>query len=82
MNSNKIPEPTFNNYGFGGYLVSTRGPQHKVFVDGRGDVYERGGVFRDYLHISNIKPGVLEVLKGYGIHSCVLQRDEPEPRFC
>jgi len=72
-----VPGPMFNNYGFGGYLVLTRAPEHKVFIDGRGDVYERGGVLADYLHMSHIGPGSLEVLKGYGVRSCLLQRDEP-----
>jgi hypothetical protein len=75
--ANVTPEPIFNNYAFGGYLIWTRGPQHKLFIDGRGDVYERGGVFADYLHISRLKPGALAVLKGYGVQTCLLQRDEP-----
>ena len=75
--ANFTPEPIFNNYAFGGYLIWTRGPQHKLFIDGRGDVYERGGVFADYLHISRLKPGALAVLKGYGVQTCLLQRDEP-----
>lgn len=69
--------PMFNNYGFGGYLVYSRGPEHKVFIDGRGDVYERGGLLADYLHISRLRPGALRVLAGYDIRSCLLQRDEP-----
>jgi hypothetical protein len=77
LKENNVPEPMFNNYGFGGYLVWSREPQHKVFVDGRGDVYERGGVLSDYLHISRLEPGALTVLRGYGIQSCLLQRDEP-----
>jgi hypothetical protein len=77
LGKNDVPEPMFNNYGFGGYLVWSRGPEHKVFVDGRGDVYERGGVFSDYLHISRLEPGALAVLQGYGVESCLLQRDEP-----
>jgi hypothetical protein len=71
-----VPEPMYNNYGFGGYLVWSRGPEHKVFIDGRGDVYERGGVLRDYMHISYLEPGALTVLQNYGIQSCLLQRDE------
>jgi hypothetical protein len=70
------PGPMFNTYGFGGYLVWSRGPQHKVFIDGRGDVYERGGVLSDYLYISAIKPGALAVLDGYGVQSCLLKHDE------
>ncbi len=48
LNTHEVPGPMYNAYGFGGYLVWTRGPEHKVFIDGRGDVYERGGVFADY----------------------------------
>jgi hypothetical protein len=74
---NNIPEPMFNNYNFGGYLVWTRGPEHRVFIDGRGDVYERGGVFGDYSHIKDLMPGALSVLEGYGVQSCLIRRDEP-----
>jgi hypothetical protein len=70
------PGPMFNTYGFGGYLVYSRGPRNKVFIDGRGDVYERGGVLSDYLYIARIKPGALAVLDGYGVQSCLLEHDE------
>src|SRR4029077_11097570 len=73
----EIPGPMYNNYGFGGYLVWARGPEHKVFIDGRGDVYERGGVLRDYLHIAHVHLGALGVLRNYGIESCLIERDEP-----
>ena len=71
-----VPEPMYDAYGFGGYLVWSRGPGHKVFIDGRGDVYEKGGVLADYLHISRLKPGALSVLDGYGVQSCLIERDE------
>jgi hypothetical protein len=77
LDSHDVPEPMLNYYGFGGYLVWARGPQHKVLVDGRGDVYERGGVLSDYLHVPELKPGTMAVLRQYGIQSCLLQRDEP-----
>ena len=48
----------------------------QVFIDGHGDVYERGGAFADYLHI-RLQPGTLAVLDNYGIQSCLLQRGEP-----
>jgi hypothetical protein len=77
INENFIPGPMYNSYGFGGYLVWARGPEHKVFVDGRGELYERGGVLRDYLYISELKPGALSVLRKYRIQSCLIQYDEP-----
>ncbi len=77
LKTSHVPGPMYNSYGFGGYLVWSFGAKQKVFIDGRGDVYERGGVMADYLHISRLKPGALGVLGGYGVQSCLLQRDEP-----
>ena len=70
-----LPGPMFNTYGFGGYLVWAL-PEQKVFIDGRGDVFERGGVFSDYVHIANLKPGALAVLDNYHVQFCLLERDE------
>ena len=69
------PSPMFNTYLFGGYLVWAL-PEQKVFIDGRGDVFERGGVLSDYLHIANLKPGALAVLDSYHVQSCLVERDE------
>jgi hypothetical protein len=77
LRQHPAPGPMYNTYGFGGYLIWTMAPENKVFVDGRGDLYEHGGVLADYLHISTIKPGTLQVLQNYGIQSCLLERDEP-----
>jgi hypothetical protein len=76
LQNHPISGAMFNSYGFGGYLVYSRGDHHKVFIDGRGELYEHGGVFADYAHISLLKPGVLSVLRNYGIEACLLQREE------
>ena len=72
-----LPGPMFNSYGFGGYLVWADGPEKKVFIDGRGDLYENTGVLADYLHITLLKQGAFVVLSHYGIKSCLLERTEP-----
>jgi hypothetical protein len=77
LKAHPVPEPMFNDYGFGGYLVWARGPEHKVFIDGRGDAYERGGVMSDYVHISRLQAGTLAMLDGYEVQSCLLRRDAP-----
>jgi hypothetical protein len=64
----------YNSYGFGGYLVQAGIP---TFIDGRGDLYERGGVFGDYMHLTQFKPGGFSVLRRYDIAVCMLERDEP-----
>jgi hypothetical protein len=63
-----------NTYGYGGYLVQAGVP---TFIDGRGDLYERGGVFGDYMHVMQFKPGAFGVLRNYDISVCLLERDEP-----
>lgn len=77
LSNHPVAGPMFNTYGFGGYLIWSRGPEHKLFIDGRGDLYERGGVFADYMHITSLKPGSLTVLRNYGIQSCLIYKTEP-----
>jgi len=76
LEAHPVPGPMYNNYGYGGYLVWKLGPAQKDFIDGRADVFERGGVLADYMQISLLKPGALEALRKYGVQSCVLQHDE------
>jgi hypothetical protein len=71
----------FNSYEFGGYLVYSRGNEHKVFIDGRGELYEHGGIYADYLHVSLVKPGLLGVLRNYGIKTCLIKREDPMAVF-
>jgi hypothetical protein len=75
LHQHPAPGPMFNTYLFGGYLVWAL-PDQKVFIDGRGDVFERGGVLSDYLHVANLKPGALAVLDSYHVQSCLVERDE------
>jgi hypothetical protein len=62
-----------NTYGFGGYLIKAGIP---TFIDGRGDLYERGGIFGDYVHLMKFKPGAFSILRNYDISVCMLSRDE------
>jgi hypothetical protein len=77
LKNHPVSEPMFNSYEFGGYLVYSRGDEHKVFIDGRGELYERGGVYADYLQITKIKPGLLSVMRNYRIESCLIGREDP-----
>jgi hypothetical protein len=71
------PQPTgmFNEYSYGGYLIWQLGPQQKVFIDGRADMYEYTGVFQDYVRIVNLDRDALSLLDKYGIHSCLIKRN-------
>ena len=77
LDQHPIPGHMFNEYFFGGYMVWTLAPQHQVFIDGRGDVYERAGVFSAYMDVIDIKPDALAVLQSYQINSCLIYQNAP-----
>ena len=77
LDTHSVPGPMYNRYEFGGYLLWARGPEHKVFIDGRAEVYERTGVFQDQDAFVNLQTGSLTLLDKYGIQSCLLLHDEP-----
>jgi hypothetical protein len=74
LKQHTVPGPMFDDYGFGGYLVWSG---QKVFIDGRSELYEQGGVLSDYVYIAALKPGTLTILRNYGIKSCLLDRNAP-----
>ena len=74
MQQHAVPGPLFNSYGFGGFMVEAG---YKTFIDGRSELFEQTGVLDAYMHITMLKPGAMQVLNGYGIRACLLQRDEP-----
>lgn len=77
LREHPIPGRMFNAYGFGGYLVWARGPEQKVFLDGRSELFEVGGVLSDYMHITLLEPGALQVMDSYHIESCLMEHDAP-----
>jgi hypothetical protein len=74
LREHSVPGPLFNTYGYGGYMVEAG---FKTFIDGRGDLFEATGVLADYVYIKQLKPGALQVLRGYGIRSVLMGRGEP-----
>ena len=69
---NPQPAEMFNEYGWGGYLIWQL-PEHKVFIDGRADLYEYSGVFEDYIDISSLNRNTFQLLRKYGVRSCLVQ---------
>jgi hypothetical protein len=73
LDAHQVPGPMLNTYFFGGYLVNSG---RRVFIDGRGDLYEKSGVLGDYIVLSQLEPGAFSVLERYGVASCLLHRNE------
>jgi hypothetical protein len=69
--------PMLNTDYWGGYLVRSLGPAHKVFIDGRADAYEPAGVLSDYLDITGLKPDTLLLFHKYRIEVCLIDTKAP-----
>lgn len=76
-----VPEPMLNSYGFGGYLVWAGVPRHGVFIDGRGDLYENAGIFKDFRRIVSLAPNTVQLLRRYNVQSCLLKKGVPLATF-
>ncbi len=67
----------FNDDLWGAYLIRSLGHEHKVFIDGRTQLYEEAGVFGDYLRIVEVDRDTLLLLRKYGVEACLIERDAP-----
>jgi hypothetical protein len=73
LRTHNVSRRMLNGYGYGGYLVFSG---EKTFIDGRGDLYERNGILGDYVYFINLKPGSLQVIRNYGVETCLLDRGD------
>jgi len=65
----------FNYYTWGGYIIWRGYPSLKVFIDGRDELYTNG-VFEDYLHVMDARPGWEEILDMYEIEWVLLPNEQ------
>lgn len=68
LRKNRPPGNLYNSYGPGGYLLYHLGPETKVFIDGRLDVYTPG-VWGDSLAIQWDSVPLNDVISYYGLNS-------------
>jgi hypothetical protein len=76
LKQHPVTGPMYSTYAYGGYLVGNY-PEQPVFIDGRGDLYERAGIFGEYLEVSGLKPAAFHILDIHRIRACLLNRQEP-----
>jgi hypothetical protein len=76
LKKHPVSGPMYNTYAYGGYLVGNY-PEQPVFIDGRGDLYERAGIFGEYLEVAGLKPAAFRILDIHKIQACLLNRLEP-----
>ena len=79
IKASHLSGPMLNEYGFGGYLIWAA-PEHPVFVDGRGDVFEWSGVLGEFNSWKALQSDPNALLQKYGISFCLLSRQSPMAR--
>lgn len=68
-----LPGPMLNEYVFGDYLIWAL-PEQKVFIDGRGDVFDWTGVFPEYGRTVTLAEDPKILLDKYRIRFCLLAK--------
>lgn len=63
----------YNPWDWGGYLIYTRWPTQRVFIDGRGDMY-RGAVLNDFVAIRDGGPNWEQAVTKYGLRGALVER--------
>jgi hypothetical protein len=74
-----VAGPMLNEYGFGGYLIWSL-PEQKVFVDGRGDVFDWTGVLAEYGRWATLSEDPRVLLDKHGVRLCLLSKRAPLAR--
>ncbi len=72
----EVQGPLFNDYNFGGYLLWKAWPQHKVFLDGRTDLYWPQPL-QDARIVHFARPGWQAILDRYAIACVMIQKNRP-----
>jgi hypothetical protein len=74
MRAQNPPQPVFNDYGWGGYLIWKLYPDYRIYIDGRADVY--GDAFmEEFLSAQSGQTGWRGPLDKYGIRTVLIKPD-------
>lgn len=71
-----LPGPMLNEYVFGDFLIWAL-PEEKVFIDGRGDVFDWTGVLQEYGRWVLLQEDPAILPDKYKIRFCLISKDAP-----
>lgn len=74
MKQQRLPQPIFNEYAWGGYLIWQLYPDYQVHIDGRADVFG-DKLVAEFIQVNDGKPCWLELLQQYGTQTVLVKRD-------
>ena len=76
IKTHNLSGPMLNDWTDGGYLLWAA-PEHPVFIDGRGDIFEWAGVLAEFGKWATLQSDPNDLLDKYQISFCLLSRDAP-----
>ncbi len=76
IDSHDLAGNMYNPYHWGGYLIHRLYPRHRVFMDGRVDMYGKE-VFKDWLTIRETREGWEQVAERYNVQWGIVQPGVP-----
>jgi hypothetical protein len=74
IRANNVPQPLFNPYEWGGYMLWRLYPEYHVFIDGRANTSYPPEVYRESLVVMFGEKGWQEILERYGIKSVLCNK--------
>jgi len=72
--ADRPPQPIYNEYVWGGYLIWRLYPDYRVYIDGRADVYG-DKLVEEFLEVRDGKPNWREPLDNHGIRTVLAKPD-------
>ncbi|MBI2039491.1 hypothetical protein HYT18_00265 [Candidatus Microgenomates bacterium] len=77
--ANKLPQPIFNNFDIGSYIIYRGYPQYQVFVDGRPEAYPAQFFTGIYIPAQTDYDNFKEVEKFYGFKTIIFSHTDQTP---
>ncbi|HST53953.1 MAG TPA: hypothetical protein VLJ61_18245 [Pyrinomonadaceae bacterium] len=76
MRGRNLPQPIFNEYGWGGYMIWNLYPDYRVYIDGRADVYG-DAYLEEFLKTHEGRAGWRVPLERERVRTVVVKPDVP-----
>lgn len=74
IEARQLPQPIYNEYHWGGYLIWRLYPQYRVYIDGRADVYG-DALVDEFFVVHDGQIGWRQPLQSYGVRTVVVAPD-------
>ena len=74
IRNHRLPQPLYNEYHWGGYLIWKLYPDYRVFIDGRADVYG-DAYFEEFMSTHAGEPHWRESLANHNVRTVLITPD-------